>query len=106
MSTQALLASLFRYKAWADEALLDAMGPIEADKSVQAFSTALSVINHAHIVDRIFAAHLLGAVHNYETNEPPNTPSLNILSAAIREIDGWYVEHISRLSPGRLCSRQ
>jgi uncharacterized damage-inducible protein DinB len=66
------------------------------------FQSALRVLNHAHIVDRVFAANLQKTGHPYTANWSSHPPSLAQLSSDIRDTDGWYVEYISHLSPKEL----
>ena len=54
------LLSLFRYKAWADGELLDALATLDAAQDGEAHHTALRIFNHIHVVDAIFKANLLG----------------------------------------------
>lgn len=99
MNSQTLLISLYRYKAWADDLMLDAMIEVERAGPPPGFGAALRILNHAHIVDRIFMAHLEGRSHGYGNNEPDDLPSLLNLSTAIRELDQAYVDYVDKL-PG------
>ena len=54
------LLSLFRYKAWADGELLDALATLDAAQYGEAHHTALRIFNHIHVVDAIFKGNLLG----------------------------------------------
>ncbi|MBB6222448.1 putative damage-inducible protein DinB [Rhizobium leguminosarum] len=58
MSAKTLLNSLLRYKASVDDELLDALSALGEEARSDAFHSALRVLNHAHLVDRIFAANL------------------------------------------------
>ena len=69
MSAQTLLNSLFQYKASVDDELLDALNALEADAPSDAFRSALRVLNHAHLVDRIFVANLQGLGHTYAARD-------------------------------------
>jgi uncharacterized damage-inducible protein DinB len=102
MTTQALLNSLFQYKAAVDGELLDAMSPLSATAPPLALQSALRVVNHAHIVDRIFAANLQRHGHSYAANWSNDVRPLTELSAAIREIDVWYVDYMSRVTAEEL----
>jgi uncharacterized damage-inducible protein DinB len=101
MSSQTLLASLLHYKADADAELLDAIVAL-GETSSPDYQEALRVLNHAHIVDRIFAAHLEKRAHTYAANWIDEAPLLTQLSPDIRDTDRWYVDYVSRLSPEAL----
>lgn len=102
MSAQTLLNSLFRYKASIDEELLDALSALGEEGRSDAFSSALRVLNHAHLVDRIFAANLQREVHDYTASWSSVAPPLAQLSADIRETDRWYVDYTSRITPDEM----
>jgi uncharacterized damage-inducible protein DinB len=102
MSTQALLTALLQYKASADDELLDALGTLGADAPPHDLRSAVRVLNHAHVVDRIFAAHLQGLGHPYTASWVSEPPPLPELAADIRETDGWYLKYISGVGPREL----
>ncbi|WP_454815521.1 DinB family protein [Labrys neptuniae] len=97
MGSQTLLMSLYRYKSWADDLMLDAMIEVERAGPLPGFGAALRILNHAHIVDRIFMAHLEGRSHGYDDNEPDDLPALKDLFADIRQTDSAYVDYIAGL---------
>lgn len=100
MVAEALLNRLVQYKAVANGDLLDALA--ELDGETPAYQAALRVLNHAHIVDRIFRAHLQRTGHAYEKSWSAETPPLARLSADMRETDRWYVDYVAPLSPEEL----
>ncbi|PCE24025.1 damage-inducible protein DinB [Paraburkholderia acidicola] len=102
MSAQGLLISLFRYKAWADEGLIAGLARLEEEAPDDEYYTAVSVLNHAHIVDRIFVANLQRVRHAYTKTETAEVPKLEDLSRAIRETDQWYVAYLERLDETEL----
>ncbi|HEY9346719.1 MAG TPA: DinB family protein, partial [Inquilinus sp.] len=102
MTTQSLLTSLFQYKAWANDRLLAAMDALDGETLQAERHAAILILNHAHIVDRIFAANLQKLAHGYSDNEPAQAPALDALSASVRDTDRWYVDYTARLSPDEL----
>ncbi|WEA23744.1 DinB family protein [Rhizobium binxianense] len=98
MSAQTLLNSLFRYKASVDDELLDALNGLGAETRSDNFRSALRVLNHAHLVDRIFAANLQRLDHSYTAVWSSEAPPLAQLSADIRETDRWYTDYTSHIS--------
>ncbi|WP_395317354.1 DinB family protein [Variovorax sp. UC74_104] len=103
MSTQMLLASLFRYKAWADEGLLAGLAELAATGPADEYRTAARVFNHACIVDRIFVANLQRMAHGHTATGAPEPPALEALAEAVRETDRWYIDYIARLDPQALA---
>ncbi|QND13715.1 hypothetical protein HB775_07320 [Rhizobium leguminosarum bv. trifolii] len=98
MSTQTLLNSLFQYKASVDDELLDALNALGAEVRSDDFRSALRVLNHAHLVDRIFAANLRRLDHTYTAGWSSEAPPLAQLSSAIRKTDRWYIDYTSRIT--------
>jgi uncharacterized damage-inducible protein DinB len=98
----ATLASLFACKAWADEELFAALSKIDSAAHAAQLHNALRILNHVHVVDRIFQAHLLGQPHGYTATNTQETPTRETLAASVRETDGWYVSYVAGLAPAAL----
>jgi uncharacterized damage-inducible protein DinB len=105
MSQSSLLLSLFEYKAWANEQLFAEMAKMDADTHALERQAAIRLLNHIHVVDRIFAAHLSGTTHDYSATNTPQTPTLEALCRAVAETDRWYVAHVAALVPSQLEDR-
>ncbi|HVT51757.1 MAG TPA: hypothetical protein VHE77_09330, partial [Dongiaceae bacterium] len=82
------LQRLFRYKAWADDALLTVLAGLAGDSPVT--SLAVKALSHSHVVDRIFAAHLRREAHSYKSANLAEMPKLEDLSADLRQSDREY----------------
>lgn len=102
MSAVALLRTLFTYQAWANEALLEKIGSLDPDPHQEVRHTAIRLINHCYVVDQIFAAHLVGARHNYSADNTTETPALNDLRLAVMASDRWYLDYLDRVTPAQL----
>ena len=105
MSASPLLQSLFRYKAWANEELFSELEKLDSAGHEAEWHTAIRVLNHVYVVDRIFAAHLSGKPHAYTAANTPETPSLSDLHRAVTASDRWYVEYVAAISPELLSER-
>lgn len=103
MSTGALLFKLFRHKAWADDELLACVAQLDPDRQAAERHAAVRLLNHIHVVDRIFAGHLAGTPHGYTATNTPETPTLPALAAAIAQTDGWYLSHLGTLDEQALA---
>ncbi|RUU07248.1 damage-inducible protein DinB, partial [Mesorhizobium sp. M7A.T.Ca.TU.009.01.3.2] len=82
MSNKTLLLSLFRYKSWADNELLALLAEIENETTEKQLGAILETVNHAHVVDRIFASNLQQQKHSYRDTGTSSTPTLAELSKA------------------------
>jgi uncharacterized damage-inducible protein DinB len=103
MSAQALLASLYRYKAWADEGLLAGLAALREAGSPAEYRTAALVFDHACIVDRIFVANLQQVPHGCTATGTMEPPPLEELARAVRQTDGWYLDYVTGLEPAELA---
>ena len=93
-----LLQSLFRHKAAINEEFFTVLERVaDADRH-----DATRLMNHIHIVDRIFAAHLRGEPHGYTATNTPETPALEALRSAVHETHRWFVEQAGALTPAQL----
>lgn len=98
-----VLQRLFRYKAWADDELLTALDRLGGDSPITAL--AIKALSHSHVVDRIFAAHLRRKAHAYTSANLSEMPTLEALSADIRESDREYIDYVSTLDRDQLAER-
>ncbi|RQP24457.1 DinB family protein [Piscinibacter terrae] len=99
MSTSTLLLSLFKYKAWANEELYAEMAKVDAAAHEAERHTAIRILNHIHVVDRIFAGHLSGTPHGFTATNTPQTPTLEELRLSVAATDQWYVAYVQSLAP-------
>jgi uncharacterized damage-inducible protein DinB len=97
------LQQLFRYKAWANDALLDALTALGDDSTVTRL--AIKALNHSWIIDRIFAAHLRREPHAFVSASASERPALNDLCADIRASDREYIDYVSTLDRAHLQER-
>lgn len=97
MSTATLLTTLLRHKAWADEELIAGLSEAGFDASSDEIDTALRLLHHAHVVDRIFVAHLQRVGHGYAATEADEAPPREALFEAVRQTDRWLVDHAAGL---------
>lgn len=96
------LASLFAYKAWANEELFAALAQVDASAHGPVVHSALRILNHVYVVDCIFKAHLLGIPHGFAATNTTDTPSLQALTACVREVDAWFLSYVAELPVGAL----
>jgi len=105
MSVQTLLISMLGYKAWADKELIGELAKRGHELPHDKWDSALRLLGHAHIVDRIFVAHLQRSPHGYTSTEPADVPRPEVLFPAIEETDRWLVDHARRLQPDALAEQ-
>ena len=102
MSASSLLTSLFKYKAWANGEILTKIKLIEPQTQAAERHNAIRILNHTHVVDRIFAANMQRLKHEYTATNTTDTPTLEQLESAIKQSDAWYVDYVSKLTPEAL----
>jgi uncharacterized damage-inducible protein DinB len=105
MSTTALLATVYDHKAWADDELLTRLQDLHAPDQAADRHTAVRLLNHIHVVDRLFEAQLLRQPLPYSATNTADTPTLEALHAAMRDTDRWYRDYIDTLSTADLGER-
>lgn len=103
MDVLASLQGLFRYQAWANGELLDALEGLDAARHASERQEALRLVNHSLVVGRIFAAHLSRQPHGFAADNTPDTPALEALRTAVDACDGWYLDHLAGLAPEALA---
>src|ERR1700722_1939563 len=97
-----LIANLFKYKAWANDEILTTMKLLEEKAHPEERHTAIRILNHTYVVDRIFAGNLQRLEHGYTATNTTDTPTLEQLELAVKKSDQWYLEYVSMLEPGAL----
>ena len=88
------LVPLFEYKRWANAELVDALAAARERMGPEAFTLGLRILNHTHVVDRIFQAHLEGAPHAFSATNTPDTPTPEALKASLAEVDAWLLRFV------------
>lgn len=95
------LTSLFAQKSWANNELFNLLATLPRSEHEQTLHAAVRTLNHIHVVDKIFQAHLMGQPHGYEATNTPETPALDQLQFEVAETDGWFEAYASGLLPGQ-----
>ncbi|MDX8454447.1 DinB family protein [Mesorhizobium sp. VK9D] len=103
MSAKTLLKSLFAYQAWANNELVEKLAGMGPSPDAGDRHAAIRLMNHLHVVSRIFAAHLKGVAHGYASDNTEETPEPAGLRAALAEADGWYLDYLETVSEQELA---
>lgn len=98
-----MMKNQFRYKAWANAEMLDAIEKIDAAAHPEQWKLAVRLMNHTYVVDRIFAAHLTGTAHGYDATNTAATPTVAQLRASIVASDAWYQSFVDDIAAAALA---
>ena len=105
MRAKTLLKSLLAYQAWANDELVETLAGLDPSHGAGERHAALRLMNHIHVVSRIFAAHLSGVAHGYASDNTPDTPEPRALRANLAEIDRWYLDYLETISEQALAEQ-
>jgi uncharacterized damage-inducible protein DinB len=94
------LCNLFRYKAWANRELFEAIVELGAEAPIT--SLAIKALSHTFVVDRIFFAHLGRKIHSFASPNLSEMQRLESLAADMRSSDAEYVDYVSTLDRQQL----
>ena len=100
-----MLTTLLSYQAWANGAFFDKLETMDQRRHETEFHQAIRLMNHSHVVARIFAAHLVGVRHTYRTDNTEETPELADLRAAVAASDQWYGGYVRDVTPAQLAEQ-
>jgi len=75
---------------------------LNADQHTNERHSALRILNHIYVVDCIFKANLQNIKHQFTATNTPETPTLEQLSAAVKETDDWYIKYVFELDENAL----
>ncbi|RTE92698.1 DinB family protein [Bradyrhizobium sp. LVM 105] len=96
------LRTVYRYHAWANNDLFGKLEMLAGESQKDERHTAIRLINHYYVVAQIFAAHLSGTNHHYESDNTVETPTLSELRAAVAASDQWYLDYVQKVSAAKL----
>src|ERR1700712_3126739 len=92
---------LARYTAWATARLFAAIAQLPEGavlaKRPTLFGNMLRTLNHSHVVDQIWRAHLEGRPHGFTALNTEGTPAFAELRSAQAAMDEWFVAYAGRL---------
>lgn len=97
------LQTLFTFKAWAGREMFTGLAKVQGELDPAELRTAIRTLNHIHVVDRIFQAHLSGQPHGCSGTNTNETPTLDELRQATAECDAWYENYVATLPAERLA---
>jgi uncharacterized damage-inducible protein DinB len=88
---------LIRCKQWADQGLYETiLQNFDRLDRVDA-SIMPRILDHIHVVDRIFQHHLQGRPHAFGAPRSNAAPDIETLFAGAKEVDAWYVAYVDGL---------
>lgn len=96
------LQSLYAQKSWAHNELYNTLATVTAAEHAEAVHAAVRMLNHIHVVDCIFQAHLQGQPHGYQATNTDVTPDLGELQFSASETDAWYERYVAQISSAQL----
>jgi uncharacterized damage-inducible protein DinB len=96
--TRQTYAQLMEIKRWADLGLHDAVRQNFDKLSPEEAFIMLRILDHIHVVDRIFQHHLQGRPHAFPAPRSEVMPELEALADSAREVDDWYASHAGGLA--------
>jgi len=91
-------SQLVAYKRWADRGLYEVIGRSFERLDAQDAAILMRVLDHIHVVDRIFQHHLRGAPHAHQAPRSEQIPELEALAENVRKLDDWYVAYAADLT--------
>jgi uncharacterized damage-inducible protein DinB len=90
-------SQLVGYKQWADRGLIDVVGRNLDRLDSQDTAIMLRILDHIHVVDRIFQHHLQGLPHGFQAPRSEEMPNFQALTTSMSEIDDWYASYVADL---------
>jgi uncharacterized damage-inducible protein DinB len=93
-------SQLVAYKQWADRCLCDVVRDVLPQLAAQDSAIMLQILDHIHVVDRIFQHHLRGLPHGFKAARSEQLPQFDALWASMQEADAWYVGYVGALTDG------
>jgi len=93
---------LIEIKRWADRGLYDVVGRNLDRLTGEDGAIMLRILDHIHVVDRIFQHHLQGLPHSFHEPRSEELPTFAALADSVGAVDDWYVNYVSGLAKADL----
>lgn len=93
--TTRMIRMLTRYNAWANKTIFDAVAALPAGEAGKPrptlFHNMVNTLNHLHVVDLVWQAHLKGHDHGIGALNTVLYSDLGRLWRSQQELDSWYI---------------
>jgi uncharacterized damage-inducible protein DinB len=90
-------SQLVRYKQWADRGLYDVVAENLDRLDAQDVAILLRILDHIHVVDKVFQHHLQGLPHAFHAPRSEEMPDFQTLTTGVKEVDDWYTSYVGNL---------
>ena len=100
--TYHILETLARYKQGADAGLYSVIATNRTRIGPEDMAILIRILDHSHVVDRIFRSHLQGIPHGYESANSEPSPGFDELAEAVARADRWYVNYVAAVTDTEL----
>ncbi|QYD73341.1 hypothetical protein KZJ38_27290 [Paraburkholderia edwinii] len=91
-------SQLIAIKCWADRGLCDVLSEQFDRLGKDDAILMLRILDHIHVVDRIFQHHLQGLPHGFQAPRSDTLPELEPLARSMKEVDEWYASYVDSLA--------
>src|SRR5262245_2452818 len=88
-------AQLIHYKQWADRGLCDVIAGNLDRLNAEAAAIALRILDHFHVVDKIFQDHLKRVPHEVQAPRSESIPEFQTIASGVKDVDAWYSSYIA-----------
>lgn len=97
--------TLLHYKAWGDQELMGCLCEHQHSLSAEVMHKAVRLMNHIHVVDCIFVAHLRHQSHPFTSTNTPDTPTPEALSWRMQETHAQLQALANAIEPEQMDRR-
>lgn len=91
-------SQLIEIKRWADRGLYESVTQNFDRLSPEDAFTMLRILDHVHVVDRIFQHQLQRLPHTFTAPRSEKMPELQTLADSASEVDDWYASYVNNLT--------
>jgi uncharacterized damage-inducible protein DinB len=95
-------SQLIAIKRWADRGLYEVVSQNFDRLTNEEASVMLRILDHMHVVDRIFQHHLRGLPHTFRAPRSERLPELQALASSVLEVDDWYAWYVDSVGESDL----
>ncbi|WP_340505461.1 hypothetical protein [Escherichia coli] len=100
-----LLVTLLELKKFQEMAFYDLLLSAECSVVPEVIHTSSYWLNHIHIMDKIFQAHLCGEAHDFTSTVSDDIPELRLLKQEAANSNNWLIAYAKSLDADTAAER-
>ncbi|OWJ98241.1 damage-inducible protein DinB [Pseudomonas sp. A46] len=105
MTTSNILYSLYKYKAWSEDQLINIVRTASIDEHPEELKEALYYLAHINMVDQIFISRIKGEPELFESTVTDEEQNIDDLAQRFQSANEWFIRYLESVTREELDQR-